>query len=151
MKKYKIFISELEFAATLAKFREQPDQIFDFSLQDEETKEGFKAKVMVSTQPGDGYDGLTIESSRGFMAEGWYVKIVEREDAQEEEEITIFQQTRLGARRGYMLSSIMAEEKTRLKKEIMTSELEKRLKRKQELVKEILHKEGEPENSEKSD
>lgn len=140
MGKYKVFISEVEFSATLAKLKEQPNEIFDFTLHDEETKEAFKARLMFSTQPGDNFDELIIESSRGFMVEGWYVKIVEREDGQEEEEITIFQETRLGARRGYMLSSIMAEEKSRLKNEIMTSELESRLKRKQELVKEILDK-----------
>ena len=142
MKKYKMFINEVEFTATLAKFKEQQNEILNFSLQDEETKEVFKAKIMVSPQPGDSFDELILESSRGFMVEGWYVKIVEREDA-EEEEITVFQETRLGARRGYMLSSI-AEDKIKLKKEMMTSELEKRLKRKQELVKEILGKEEDP-------
>jgi hypothetical protein len=60
-----------------------------------------------------------------------------------EDEITVFESMKLGDRRGYMLRSMMAEEKEKEKKETMTSELEKRWKQKQELVDRLLKKGGE--------
>lgn len=133
-KSYKIF-------GTADKFAGREGEIFTEEVHDEETQESFEAKIMVSSVPREGYCPLTFESSRGgvILQGDWYVKIIGRE-AEEEEEVTVFEETRLGARKGYMLRSMTAEQKTKLKQEIMSSELEKRLKRKQELVKDILKK-----------
>lgn len=68
------------------------------------------------------------------------MKILEREE-EGEEGVTVFESMRLGERRGYMLRSMMAEgDKGKSKKETMTTELEKRLKRKQQLVADLLKK-----------
>ena len=58
-----------------------------------------------------------------------------------EDEVKVFESMRLGERRGYMLRSMMAEgDKGKSKKETMTTELEKRLKQKQQLVADLLKK-----------
>jgi len=133
-KKYKLFVTDID------KFKGHEDEVFtETSLVDEETQDHFQAKIMVSQSPQEGYDELELESDRGYIATGHYVKIVERLE-EEEESVTVFQSKRLGERRGYMLRSMMAEDKDQLKKETMTSELEKRLKRKQEIVQQLLKK-----------
>ena len=131
--KYKIFIPEDE----LDKFKGRGDEVFTETLLDEETHGAIEAKIIVSETPKEGYEELTIQARGGFLSGTWYVKILETED-EEEESVTVFQAARLGERRGYMLRSMMAEQKDDLKKETMTSELQKRLKRKQEIVKELL-------------
>jgi len=133
-KRYRIFVPETE----LDKFKGQEDRIFSETLVDEETQETFQAKIMISQSPREGYDELVLQARGSFIPGQWYLKIVEREEEEESEPVTVFEAKRLGERKGYMLRSMMAEEKEKLKKETMTSELEKRLRRKQEIVKELL-------------
>lgn len=136
-KTYKIFVPE----DTLDRFINQEGKVFNEILIDETTREQFQAKVIVSQSGGEGYDSLILQGRGGFISGDWFVKIVEREGEEEEDEVTIFESKRLGQRRGYMLRSMMAEsEKTEAKKEIMTTELKKRLKQKQKLVSEMLKK-----------
>ncbi len=132
---YKVFVPEGE----LDKFKNREDKVFTEVLVDEETRETFEAKIMVSQSPLEGYDELLLQGRGGFVQGKWYVKILEREE-EEIEPVTVFEAKRLGERKGYMLRSMMAEEKAKVKKETMTTELEKRLKRKRELVKEVLKK-----------
>ena len=131
--KYKIFVPEHE----LGKFKGKEDEVFIETLIDEETHGAFQAKIMISESPKEGYEELVIQARGGFLAGNWYCKILAKEE-EETEPVTVFQATRLGERRGYMLRSMMAEDKKEMKKEIMTTELEKRLKRKQEIVKDVL-------------
>jgi hypothetical protein len=137
MKKYRIFIPEVE----ADKVKEMVDHESNEVLIDEETQEQFPARIVISTEQKEGYDELMIQERGGYVPGQWYVKIIERED--EEDEITVFESMKLGDRRGYMLRSMMAEEKEKEKKETMTSELEKRWKQKQELVDRLLKKGGE--------
>ena len=133
-KTYTIFVPE----DNLEKFRDQEGEVFQETLIDEATREQFEAKVMVSNSPGEDYCRLMLQGRGGFVSGEWFVKIVERAE-EEDEDVTVFESMRLGERRGYMLRSMMAEsDKGASKKETMTTELEKRLKRKQELVAEIL-------------
>ena len=135
-KTYTIFVPE----DNLEKFRDQEGEVFQETLIDEATREQFEAKVMVSKSPGEDYCRLRLQGRGGFVPGEWFVKIVERAE-EEDEDVTVFESMRLGERRGYMLRSMMAEsDKGASKKETMTTELEKRLKRKQELVAEILKK-----------
>ena len=135
-KTYTIFVPE----DNLGKFEGQEGVVFTETLIDESTREQFEAKVMVSGSRGEGYDRVQLQGRGGFLSGEWFVKIVARED-EDEDEVTIFESMKLGDRRGYMLRSMMAEsDRSKDKKETMTTELEKRLKRKQELVAEILKK-----------
>jgi len=131
--KYRIFVPENE----LDKFKGKENEVFTETLVDEESRGAFQARVMLSQSAKEGYEEVVIQARGGFLAGSWYVKILEKE-AEETEPTTVFQATRLGERRGYMLRSMMAEEKKVLKKETMTTELEKRLKRRQEILKDIL-------------
>jgi len=136
-KRYRIFLSGEEFE----RVNEKEGKVLSQVVLDIDTQEHFQAKVVLSSSPKEGYDEIAIVSERGTFKPGqWYMKVLEREEA-EEEEITVFESMRLGERRGYMLRSMVAEEKAKLKKETMGTELEKRLKRKQEIVKKLLQKE----------
>jgi|GEM_PF-2766837 len=121
------------------RFSGHEDEIFTETLIDTDTQEGFKAEIMVSPHPKEGYDLLLIQGRGTFLEGEWHVKIIQRVE-EEEEEVTVFQSMRLGERRGYMLRSMATEEKDKLKKEAMTTELEERLKKKQELVKRLRRK-----------
>jgi len=133
---YRIFVPESD----LGKFADQEGKVFKETLIDEATREQFQAKVTVSQSPGEGYDKLILQGRGGFISGDWFVKILEREE-EGEEGVTVFESMRLGERRGYMLRSMMAEgDKGKDKKETMTTELEKRLKRKQQLVADLLKK-----------
>jgi len=135
-KTYTIFVPE----DNLGKFEAQEEEVFRETLIDESTREQFEAKVMVSRSRKEGYERVRLQGRGGFLSGEWFVKIVERED-EDEDEVTVFESMKLGDRRGYMLRSMMAEsDRSKSKKETMTTELEKRLKRKQELVAEILKK-----------
>ena len=138
--KYKLFVAEDQ----LDMFKGKDDVVFTQELMDEETHEAFHAKVMISQSPNEDYDELLIQVRGDFLEGSWYVKVIEREE-EEPEEMTVFQAAKLGERRGYMLRSMMAEQKGSLKKQIMTDELEKRMKKKQELVNRVLHKKDEKE------
>lgn len=136
---YRIFVPEDD----LEKFRNHEETVFTETVIDESTREQFEAEIMVSESPDKEYDKLLIQGRGGLVSGEWFVKIVKRMDDEEEEEedVTVFESMRLGQRRGYMLRSMMAEsDKGSTKKETMTSELQKRLKRKQQLVEELLNK-----------
>ena len=133
---YRIFVPESD----LGKFADQEGTVFKETLIDEATREQFQAEVAVSQSPGEGYDKLLIQGRGGFISGDWFVKILEREE-EGEAEVTVFESMRLGERRGYMLRSMMAEgDKGMSTKETMTTELEKRLKQKQQLVADLLKK-----------
>jgi len=133
---YRIFVPESD----LGKFADQAGKVFKETLIDEATREQFQAEVAVSQSPGEGYDKLLIQGRGGFISGDWFVKILEREE-EGEDEVKVFESMRLGERRGYMLRSMMAEgDKGKSKKETMTTELEKRLKQKQQLVADLLKK-----------
>jgi hypothetical protein len=136
-KRYRIFIPE----KGLEKVKEMEGVASREVVIDEDTQEQFHAKIMISAEPSEGYDDLVIQERGGYIEGKWYIKILEREE--EDEEITVFESMKLGERRGYMLRSMMAEESEKAKKETMTSELEKRWKQKQQLVSKLLKKEGE--------
>ena len=137
-KSYRIFVKNFD------AFKEQEGKVFTDILHDEETHETFQVKMIVSKSPQEGYDKLVLESPRAYLAQDqWYVNIIEREE-EATEAVTIFEGKRLGERKGYMLRSMMAEDKAKLKKEIMTSELKARLERKQKIVEELLKKKEEP-------
>ncbi|OPY65833.1 MAG: hypothetical protein A4E63_02814 [Syntrophorhabdus sp. PtaU1.Bin050] len=136
--KYKLFVSEDQ----LDIFKGKDDVVFTEELMDEETHEAFRAQVMIRDSAKEGYEELIIQVRGGFLAGTWYVKVIEKEE-EEPEETTVFQAAKLGERRGYMLRSMMAEQKGLLKKETMTDELEKRMKKKQELVQKVLDKKTE--------
>ena len=135
---YRIFVPEDD----LEKFRNHEETVFTETVIDESTREQFEAEIMVSESPDKEYDKLLIQGRGGLVSGEWFVKIVKRmDDEEEEEDVTVFESMRLGQRRGYMLRSMMAEsDKGSTKKETMTSELQKRLKRKQQLVEELLNK-----------
>jgi len=135
-KRYRIFIPE----KGMEKVKEMEGKVLSEVVIDEDTQEQFQAKIIISGSPEEGYDELVIQERGGYIKGKWYVKILEREE--EEEEITVFESMRLGDRRGYMLRSMMAEEKEKMKKELMTKELEKRWKQKRELIDKLLKKEG---------
>ena len=134
-KKYRIFIPE----KGIEKVKEMEGQISTDVVIDEDTREQFRAKIMISALPQEGYDELVIQERGGYLPGKWYIKVLEREQ-EEEEGITVFESMKLGDRRGYMLRSMMAEDKEKEKKEVMTSELEKRWKQKRELVDKLLQK-----------
>lgn len=112
-------------------------------LQDEETREQFEAKFEVSRSPREGWDTLHIQLKAAFLDEDWFVNIIERED--DDDEVTYFESKRLGARRGHMLRSMMAEneEEDAEKKRVMEQELKQRLQWKKDIVKKILKDEKE--------
>jgi len=114
-------------------------------LQDEETREQFEAKFEVSYSPQEGWDKLHVQFKAAFLDEDWFVNIIEREE--DEEEVTYFESKRLGARRGHMLRSMMAEneEEDAEKKRVMEQELKQRLKWKKDVVKKLLKEEEEKE------
>ncbi|SPD74118.1 conserved hypothetical protein [uncultured Desulfobacterium sp.] len=137
VKTYTIFVPEDD----LEKFLKQEGEILNETLIDEETREQFQAKVIVSRTGGKDFHNLHLQGRGAFLSGEWFVKIVEM-DEEEDEEFTIFESKRYGQRRGYMLRSMMAEgDKAAAKKETMTTELQKRLKQKQKLVEELLKKE----------
>lgn len=140
-KTYKIFVPESD----LEKFLDKEKKVFSEMVIDETTKEQFQAKVMISQSPEEGYDKLILQGRGSFISGDWFVKIVAREEEEEEEEkVTVFESKRLGQRRGYMLRSMMAEsDRSKSRKEIMTRELQKRLKQKQKIVSEMLKKNNE--------
>ena len=116
----------------------QEGEVLTRSLLDPESRGMFEAKIMLSQTPQEGYDELVLEGGGLARVEGqWYVKILEREE-EEEEAVTVFQSLKLSDRRGYMLKSMMGEQKTERKKEIMTTELEEKLRRKREITEKIL-------------
>ncbi len=133
-KKYRIFIPE----NAGERVKESAGQVLNEVVIDEDTREQFKAKVMIACSAQEGYEQLVIQERGGNLPGEWYIKIVEREE--EDDEITVFESMKLGDRRGYMLRSMMAEEKEKEKKEIMTSELEKRWKQKKDLVDKLMEK-----------
>jgi len=135
-KKYRIFIAE----KGMEKVKEMEGKVLNEVVIDEDTQEQFQAKIIISASPEEGYDELIIQERGGYIEGKWYVKILAREE--EEEEMTVFESMRLGDRRGYMLRSMMAEGKEKMKKELMTKELEKRWKQKRELIDKLLKKEG---------
>ena len=138
MARYKMFFPEDEFL----KINESEGKVLDRMVQDEETLAQFPAKVMLSSSLKEGYEEVMLVSGRVQVSKGhWYIKLLERGEEAEEEEVTVFESMRMGERKGYMLRSMMAEDKSKLKKETMSTELEKRLKRKQEIVKKLLEKE----------
>lgn len=118
-------------------------EIITETLQDEETREQFEAKFEVSRSPQEGWDKLNIQLKSAFIDEDWFVKIIEREE--EDEEVTYFESKRLGARRGHMLRSMLAEaeDEEAEKKRVMEQELKQRLKWKKNVVKKILKDEEE--------
>jgi hypothetical protein len=134
MSKYRIFIPE----EGADKVKEMEGHVLDEVVIDEETQDQFQAKIMISSEAKEGYDELMIQERGGYASGQWYVKILKREE--EDNEITVFESMKLGERRGYMLRSMMAEDKEKEKKETMTTELEKRWKQKQELVGRLLKK-----------
>jgi hypothetical protein len=137
VKTYTIFVPEND----LEKFLKQEGEILDETLIDEETREQFQAKVIVSRTGGKDFHNLHLQGRGAFLSGEWFVKITETEE-EEDEGFTIFESKRYGQRRGYMLRSMMAEgDKAAEKKETMTTELQKRLKQKQKLVEELLKKE----------
>ena len=113
-------------------------EIISEILQDEEIREQFKAKIKVSKSPQEGWDRLHVQLRSGCLDEEWFVKITERED--EDDEVTYFESKRLGARRGHMLRSMLAEaeDEDAEKKRVMEEELKHRLKWKKDIVKKIL-------------
>ncbi|RJX19994.1 MAG: hypothetical protein C4575_07410 [Desulforudis sp.] len=137
-KTYRVFVPEDE----LNKFENPGDKLFTETVIDEDTQEAFRAKIMVSTSLLEGYDSLLLQGRGGFLPGQWFVKIVERDEEDEDESVTVFESMRLGERRGYMLRSMMAETEERKKKkeEIMTTELEKRLQKKRQLIEQLLNK-----------
>ena len=116
---YRLFIPEEQ----VEKFKGQDETLFTETLIDEDTQEAFRAKITVSQLPQEGCDRLLLQARSG-----------------EEEAVKVFESMRLGERRGYMLRSMMAEteEKGKKKEAIMTTELEKRLQKKRELVETLL-------------
>lgn len=135
-KRFRIFIPE---KGTI-KIDDMRGRLSTQVVIDEETMEQFGAQVIVSDQPEEGYDELVIQDRGGYLPGNWYIKIVERQEDEEEEEITVFESMKLGDRKGYMLRSMMAEKKEDGKKEAMTTELEKRWKQKRAMVDKLLDK-----------
>lgn len=133
---YRIFIPEEQ----TEKFKVQDGNLFTDTLINEDTQEAFRAKIIVSQIQQEGYDHLLLQIRSGFLPGPWFVKIVEQEE-DEEEAVKVFESMRLGERRGYMLRSMMAEgeEKSKKNEAIMTTELEKRLQKKRELVENLLN------------
>jgi hypothetical protein len=137
-KRYAVHVKTLT-SWEVDKYEGHEGEVLEERIEDQDTGEPFDAKIMVSKTPQEGYDELVLATSRGMLIEGkWFVKVLER--IEEEEVITVFESKKLGDRRGYMLKSMLAEEKTERKKEIMTTDLEEKLKRKREIAAEILKK-----------
>ncbi len=136
---YTIFVPEDD----LEKFLKLEGELVEETLIDEETREHIQAKVTISRTGGKDFHNLHLQGRGEFLSGDWFVKIVELKE-EEEEPFTIFESKKYGQRRGYMLRSMMAEsDRAAAKKEILTSELQKRLKQKRKLVSEILKKEKE--------
>ncbi len=133
-KRYRIFVPE----KGLEMVKGIQGKVVDQVVIDEDTQEQFQAKVMISEAYEEGYSELLIQERGGYVEGKWYIKIMEREE--EAEEITVFESLKLGDRRGYMLRSMMSEDKEKIKKELMTEELERRWKQKKELVDKIIKK-----------
>lgn len=134
---YTIFVPEDD----LEKFLREEGRELTETIIDDSTKEQFEARVIVSRKGGKDFHKLKLQGRGAFLSGEWFVKIIARED-DEDEDFTIFESKRYGQRRGYMLRSMMAEsDRAEAKKETMTTELQKRLKQKQKLVEELLKKE----------
>ena len=127
--RYRIFAPEND----PAKFEGQEDKVFKENVSDLEAGEQFQGKIMVSQRPREGYEPLQIQIRGDFLKGLWFIKIVEREK-EEEVEVTIFKPAKFSERRGYMLRSMMEDDKQKRKEEIMTSELEEKEKKKKEMV-----------------
>ena len=132
MDRYLVFAPESD----PLKFKGHEDKVFDETVLNLVTGEQCLAKIMVSQVPQEGYAELKIQIRGDFLPGDWFVKIVETEE-EEEEKVTIFQTAKLSERRGYMLRSMMEEEKSKRKLDIMGKELEEREKMKQDIVKKI--------------
>lgn len=134
---YRIFVDESQ----LDKFEDPEGKEFVEILIDEESREQFQAKVAVSRTSAEGYDSLLLQGRGGFIEGDWFVRVLERLE-EEEEGVTVFESMKLGDRRGYMLRSMMAESQDRNKttKEIMTTELDKRLEKRRKVVEDLLNK-----------
>ena len=115
------------------KFQGQEERVFKENVSDLEAGEQFQAKIMVSQTPQKGYEPLQIQIRGDYVKGDWFIKIVEREK-EEEAEVTIFKPAKLSERRGYMLRSMMEDDKLTRKREIMTEQLEEREKKKKEVV-----------------
>ena len=136
-KTYRIFLPEDD----LDKFHQNMEKMLEETIIDEETLEQFQATISVSNKKKEGYEKLLIQGRGGYANGEWFVKIIDRDDEDDENDVTVFESMKMGDRRGYMLRSMMNEgQKGDDKKETMTKELERRLKRKQEVVAEILKK-----------
>jgi hypothetical protein len=136
---YRMFVDDIE------KFDGPEGEIIEKDLLDEDTR-GFlnNTKVILSRTPQEGYANLRLQGtgrSTVTLDGKWYVKVLEEEE--DEEAGTVFEGLRLGQRKGYMLRSMLQEDKDKLKKETMTTELEQRLKRKKEMLKELRKKKEE--------
>lgn len=135
MKKWRIIVEKEEDIEALKAKEGQPFKVD--SIIDEDTRGACEAEVVISSQPAEGFDELVVETPRGFLISGkWFVKVLKREE--EEEEVTVFESLRFSDRRGYMLRSMMAEDRAREKEKLMTQELEERLRQKQEMAKRVL-------------
>ena len=132
MGRYLIFAPESD----IYKFKGHEDEVFDENVLDLVTGGQFRAKIMVSQVPQEGYEELKVQIRGDFLPGAWFIKIVEEEE-EDEEKVTIFKTTKLSERRGYMLRSMMEEEKSKRKLDIMGKELEEREKMKQDIVKKI--------------
>lgn len=126
--------------ATFEEFEShQEGKEFIDDLLEERTREIFSCRMVVSLTPEEGYDELILEGIGKKRLEGkWFVRILERIGEDEDEEITVFQSAKPSERRGYMLRSMVDEQKQERKMDIMTSELDEKKKRKQQLTEEIL-------------
>jgi len=136
-KRYRIFVPERVTQTVNEMRRQATTQV----VIDEDTMEQFEAQIMISEELEEGYDELIIQERGGNLMGQWYVKILKR--TEEEEDITVFESMKLGERKGYMLRSMMAEEKQKEKKEAMTTELVKRWKQKRAILDKVLKKEQE--------
>ncbi len=137
-KTYRVFVPEEQ----LGKFSDREDVVFEETVIDEDTQEAFQAKITVTQTPKEGYERLVLQGRGAYVPGEWFVKILERQDDDDDEPITIFESKKLGDRRGYMLRSMISEteDKGKSKEQIMTTELQKKLEQRKKLVNELLKK-----------
>ena len=121
MKKYKIFAPE----TNPFKFRGKENEVFEENVFDMLAGEQFRAKIMVSESPQEGYEETEIQIRGDFLPGDWHIKVVEKEE-EPDTEVVIHRPAKFSERRGYMLRSMMEEEKQRRKEEIMTEVVEER-------------------------
>ncbi len=135
MKRYKMFMPE----GTANKLKEKIGEVFEEKLIDEDTLEGFQAKIMVFDKPEEGCDKLIIQE-RVILPETFYVKILERE--REEEEVTVFQPVKWGEMRGGMLRAMadIIEKRRGEKAKLMTEEVYEREEEKKKMIERLSKK-----------